>query len=444
VLPFLPFDILLPLALGAAALCLGLMGVIIGRRLLEAWTNQDEQLVRHAVTLLRLDYVAESIDDTELLLWLGRDRPARIESLIAAVERLESEIVDIREWLSEETRLGARLAELALAPPRRVWWPGRVSRWTRVSAVRALGLLRLPGSLPVLGQALDDADPEVAHAAAEALGRLDARAADALLQRIAVVQRVNNSRLAAVLETMTGDLTDDFRRHLDRDDVQVHYWIATLIGQRQMPELVLNVRPLLDSPDPNVRAAACECLGQLRVPLTDRWLATRLHDDVWYVQSNTARALGALGAAWAVDDLARMLTSREWWVRQAAADALVALGGPALEPVVRVLEAPDRFGRNNAVEVLERMGWVGTVLERVAYGDPCGEEQLRRFGESGGIGYLENALFSAPEAAVPALLGVLRQLGDDATYGRLRAAAEQMADHLRPMVYDVALAVRGR
>ena len=441
-LPIIPFEVLIPLTIFATLLCLGAIAAIVGRRAqLKWWSREGNRMADQVGTLILAAREKRAAPET-LTQWLGRRRASRIDGLVRAIDRLETEDGGVRDWMAG-TPVPAHLAEIVSDSSNGK--RSRGARWSRVAAAQALARLRVVSTMPALARAMDDEDTEVGYAAANAVSALDVpEAGDALLTRISTRSRLNNARLAALIEPMTCDLTEVFRKHLGRDDVQALFWTATLIGQKEVFDLVVEVRPLLSSDDPNVRAASCECIGELKIPLTDRWLAPLLKDDKWFVQSHAAKALGEHRAAWAVDELVELLQSNEWWLRQNAADALVKIGRDSAEPVERILWSEDRFARHTAVEILERIGWIHSVVDRAVRDDPRAESFLKQFGTSGGLGYLENALFTIPEDGIPILLGILRELGDDATYGRVRAASEQIAERFRPLALSVAAEVRAR
>jgi HEAT repeat protein len=240
---------------------------------------------------------------------------------------------------------------------------------------------------------------------------------------------------------MKCDFTDRLREGLGRDDPRALYWALILVGHKKAYELIEQVRPHLTSQDANVRAAACRCLGELKLRLTDRWLLPRLEDEAWFVQCHAAKALGEMGASWAADDLAKLLSSPQWSVRQNAAHALAELGPAAQGPAENVLFSDDGYARNSAVEVLAHLGWPERTVERAQQtGARELMELLERFGRSGGLGHLENALWVVPESAVPLLLGLLEKIGDRATYGRIRASRYRFS----PEVQELALATAER
>lgn len=438
-LPIVPFQILVPLAGGAAVLALLLVGTILLRRaLVRWWTRGGERLRRRAEALI-VDGV-DGGDVRRLAGWLSRGRASRVRMFAESVPRVAETRPEAREWVLDSPVCGT-LAALARRSGRSRL-PG--GRWRRIEALRAVAELQLP-ERGVLLEALDDPDPEVAYAAAEAIASLDyPEGARALFQRIGDASPLLDSRLATMIENMPSDVAAILAEGLGSTDPAVLYWALNLTGRKQVYELVERIRPHLAAEDPNIRVAACKCLGQLRVRLTDRWLAPLLDDEVWYVQAQAVKALGRMSAGWAADRITGLLASSHWWVRQNAVEALIELGTAAEEPVEEMLLGDDAYARNSAVEVLASVGWIGSRVVRAAAGEEDALELLEWYGRSGGLSHLENSLPSVPEAAVPTLLGILERLGDEATYGRIRAARYGMSPDLQQLCLATADRVRGR
>lgn len=448
-IPALPVGLLEPLAWGTALLCAAMIAAILLRRVWILWRGRVEDALAERVETLLLRFITGELPPAALERSLARPDRKRIQALVRAVVRVETAgHADLRDRL-RAAGLPRALAA-AVEPRGRLGGLGK-DRWTRAAAARALGALGLAEGLPALERALDDDDPEVAYAAAGALAALEIpEAAAAIGRRIGKGTRLNNARLAAHLETMRCEIAPVLRDLLERDDPVAAFFALGLVGEKRAYDLVEEVRGFLASADANVRAAAAECLGRLRVPLTDRWLEPLLEDAAWFVRCHAAKALGDLGAAWAAPAIARFLEDREWWVRTNGAEALVAIGRSgeagraeavaAAEDVL--MTSGDRFARNTAVDVLERLGWLETSLGRAAAGDRRARAALEVLALSGGVGHLENALSTAPEAALPVLLDLLADLGDDATYGRIRAAMTRIPEALRPRALEVAAALR--
>lgn len=440
-LPIVPFDVLLPLALGAVTLVFLLSALILLRRAFIRWWSEGGERQRRAARALILGAM-DGGDVGRLTRWVSRGRPSRIRVFLEGVERIRDRRPGVDEWV--QTSGVSRVLARSVRTPTRRLLGGRLSwgRWRKVSALLAIGELRLPEHEALLA-ALDDPDSEVAYAAAEAIATVDfPRGARAIFRRIGPTSPLLDSRLATVLENMTAGVHEVLEEGLSQDDPRVLYWTLTLIGRKRVFELVDSIRPHLGSPDPNIRAAGCKSLGLLGVRLTDRWMEPLLQDPAWFVQAQAVKALGRMKAVWAAWKLAGLLTSPHWWVRQNATQALIELGEEAEEAVAEVLGSEDRYARHSAVEVLARVGWVEARVIQASRGGEEAREILTRYGRSGGLGHLENALQEVPGPAVPFLLALLEELGDDATYGRIRAARYRFPPELQVLFIESARRVR--
>ena len=439
-IPILPFDLLVPLALGTTALVLTLVTVVFSRRLLLKWWSQGGERAIATAEALALDAYSGKGSADAAAHWITGGRPARIRAFVTASRRIEAEKATWNEWLAK-SEIPSALARVAVPPEGSRPAP----RWKRAAAVVAIGQLRLDQH-PVLVRALDDQDLEVAYVAAEAIGRLDtSEGARAIFERIGGQTDLLDSRLASLVEDMSCDASEVFGEALRSKNITIVYWALTLTGRKKVVELIELVRPHLSSPDPNVRAAACECIGELKLRLTDGWLAPHLQDEAWFVQCHAIKALGEMNAVWAAEEISSLLHSPHWWVRQNATQALADLGSVSEPYVERILCSEDKYARNSAVEVLARLGWAEQTIMRLQR-SRSGEamELIDRFGRSGGLGYLENALWVLPESAVPLLLELLEKMGDRATYGRIRAARHRFTPDLQELALATADRVKAK
>jgi HEAT repeat protein len=85
--------------------------------------------------------------------------------------------------------------------------------------------------------------------------------------------------------------------------------------------------------------------GALRKYFAPDGLATLralLADPDWRVRARAAQSLGIVGAADAVDELARTLDDENWWVRFRTALTLAQLGEPGREVLRQARTQPDR------------------------------------------------------------------------------------------------------
>jgi len=184
--------------------------------------------------------------------------------------------------------------------------------WRRATAAYVLGDMGSRAAVPALVEALDDRERDVRSAAARSLGQLgDAEAVEALLGALSSRRVPRGVVGQAVLA----------------------------LGSAAVPRLL----PLLEHPEPEVRATAAELIGLLGGAGEAEPLAGRLTDSSAAVRERAALALGRLGAAEAYDQLDRTLGDRAPLVRAAAAEALGLIGNTRAFPSLLQLARSDVF-----------------------------------------------------------------------------------------------------
>ncbi len=275
-------------------------------------------------------------------------------------------------------------------------------------ALRGLG--RLPSSDAVVGALLprlDDADPSIAAAAIDALGRQGAGGDPGRTARIAralggcVGSEASPTLRAAACAALAavGDHGDDALEVLDA---------------------------AFGDPSPVVRGAALVALAGLRGAAAVDQVRTGEQDGDWRVRAAAARACALLPAELAVDPLRRGLADPDLRVRLAAVEALVA---HAASPVVRPLIVQAATERDPAMREA-----VAAAL--AATGDPAVVPVLRKaFDDSRGplFAHARVALLRAADAV---------DAGGDAVRPWLTQATEDPVESVRDAA-NAALERRG-
>jgi HEAT repeat protein len=263
-------------------------------------------------------------------------------------------------------------------------------KWRRIGALRTLVRARHPRSQSLLRRAIRDGDPDIAGAAARALGELGTEWA--IDELVGALRRGDypRSRIAAQLERFRPTVGARLVPLLGDRHGAVRFWAATLLAQCPedgREELVLATQDT----DANVRAAAVEALGTRRDRAALAVVRPRLLDEAWFVRVHACRAVGELGTLDEASRVARLLGDPWWWVRAAAKDALRSQGIAIAGALIPLLDDGDGFVRNGAAEVLQDVGFVdalvtggrdAALLERIftAGGETMRAAALRRAG----------------------------------------------------------------
>src|SRR5262245_35655694 len=135
-----------------------------------------------------------------------------------------------------ELELGARLDVIRILEERGVI--ARALRaadsrfkWNRARAVRLLGELRVPASVPVVLRALEDRDADVRNVAARALGRMKLQATDeALVDLLGKHEQAVSARIAAMCIEIGARTTPLLIGTLRDGTPKARFWAARLLG----------------------------------------------------------------------------------------------------------------------------------------------------------------------------------------------------------------------
>ena len=230
-------------------------------------------------------------------------------------------------------------------------------KWTRAHALRILGELKLPQSIPTLLHALEDKDADVRNVAARSLGRMKLQAAeDALVALLGKHDQAVSARIAAICIEMGPRTAPLLIKTLRDGSPKARFWAARILGEIADPRATRSLAEALADPEPDVRSAAVWAVGSIGDRSTGSLIAPLFQDPVWYVRAHAAEALGKIGDASSTTVLADALRDPSWWVRKNALDALVRLGEVSKPALLSALEGEDRFARDSAVEALTSLG----------------------------------------------------------------------------------------
>jgi HEAT repeat protein len=266
-------------------------------------------------------------------------------------------------------------------------------KWRRISALRTLARAGDTRSRSLLRRALGDDDDEVVGAAVRSLGEIGKEWAVDELIAVLRAGTHSRSRVATQLDRLTPRIGAQLVGLLFDNDPSVRFWGATLLA-RCSGLAVEQLVQLTRDPDPNVRAAAVEALGEQGDAGGLAAVRERIRDETWFVRVHACRAVGRLGDLEDASRIARALSDPWWWVRAAAKDALRGLGIGVAGALIPYLDDEDAFVRNGAAEVLQDVGFVDLLSRHGQRGD-----LLERIFAAGGSGLRDAARLRADDDA---------------------------------------------
>ncbi len=387
------------LAAAAVAAC-----VAVALSALAEVTHKGMRARRPALTPARVTLLAAAIGARD-----SADREHALEKLMKRLDVTRDVLAEVSDpAVAEQLAAGGFAArveqELATAQ----------NKWRRVSAAGVLGRLGLDSSLDLLERALQDVDPDIAYAAAQALSLYQSPRAYETLLGALTSRTIPAARVASLLEAFQCPEARELIEHRAASaDPAMRYWAAYLLGSLADPRSAPVIVRLAQDRSEDVRANAAESLASFP---NEEILRRLLDDESWVVRSHAAKAAGAGCQVAVAPRLAELLEDRSWWVRQNATIALASFGAPAVAPLLAQLHSEDRFARNKAAEALIRNGYAAEQIQRVKEGGR-GSRKARQFlidmGRAEALRTIENAAAGATGDGRKRLLSVLRAIGTE-------------------------------
>lgn len=231
----------------------------------------------------------------------------------------------------------------------------------RVMAAKAIALIGVGESIPVLIEHLGDAAPEVRWSVSRALGEFGYLAIDPLFLVLRRGER--DMRLAAIdalWEIPNEEAGEALLYALEDEDEDVRAKAAAALRKRQVIDVwrrALGNQILEEEKTPTRRSArredkeAFEQSGRQEIDT----LITALKDKTWNAQLGAATRLIMMGRP-AVDGLIRALKNEDPEIQIAAASTLGEMRTTAVAPLMEALKDTDRFVRLVAARNLGKIG----------------------------------------------------------------------------------------
>jgi HEAT repeat protein len=113
---------------------------------------------------------------------------------------------------------------------------------------------------------------------------------------------------------------------------------------------------LLDSSNPNNRWWALRVLAVIHDPAVPPKLQEALHDPDHTIRQCAALGLSKQTSVAAIPDLIKILNDEDRLAARLAGDALISIGGPAVQPLIEILEGDDNSARIEAARALGIIG----------------------------------------------------------------------------------------
>lgn len=323
-----------------------MLGLIV-RRVDSTWRDRKNAKARSELTTLILGYLDGSVP-------LDGVRDAARGKSIELMTDIVGDLLQLirggdRERLIELLR-GLGVVELHLAGLR------QRNPHARIAAITGLSSFKGTRVISEIRARLDDSDPDVRLAAAQALSEMHAvGSVRVLVDKLQIGTRERSRMLYNVFRNLVPEETWQLIRLLD-DDVPDFAKALALdaLGKGGDYGAIDAVARIVNHDSEDLRAEALFALAELSHPYIHSKVMPALTDPSWPVRTAAAFCAGRIGLTESMPLLERLLDDEMWWVRLRAAEALYNLGDPGIRALRDVSRKVSRASRTAQIVLAEK------------------------------------------------------------------------------------------
>jgi HEAT repeat protein len=235
----------------------------------------------------------------------------------------------------------------------------------RMKACHVMGILGSDRDVPLLMERLYDTNPKVVSSAIIALGELRIKkAAGELLE---LYKRCTLSQawlIAAILPFFGHEVYEHIKPILIQQELPPSRLILLIkvITEFKLTESMEVLQRIYKESDSlDLRISALFAIGKTNDLFAVKTIIDALSDSEWQVRAVACNFIGEMTIKGASDRLVSLLTDESWFVRKNAAAALVRLGKIGIMGLLNALNTDDRYARDMVVQTLQEQG----ILERI-------------------------------------------------------------------------------
>ena len=211
-------------------------------------------------------------------------------------------------------------------------------------------------------EALEDNDPSIGIAAAEALGNL--QTPEAILPLAACLNQTNELLITTAVQALARlehpDAITPLTAALRLEQTEAQSIAIEALGAMKSTGAIPTLGELLPSANTQQKKLIIAAFEEIASPAASPYLITQLEQGTPALQTASAQALGQTGGEGAVDALIKTLASENRATAQAAITALIKIGKEAVQPLIQALRSESQQMRNQTLTILRKMKAVPT------------------------------------------------------------------------------------
>lgn len=292
------------------------------------------------------------------------------------------------------------------------------NKWRRIEAILTLGYAQAISSVNTLKKTINHKDPDIVYFSIIALGQIKEEVTAKALLSFVKKRKFYRYRLFSLLEDFPPGIAEEVITLTRSLDPGVRSWAIRLICRLKALRYSEAIEELARDKSAEVRASACDCLGEFGKKSSAAAIARCLTDDSWMVRVSAVGAFFKVLGKEALPEIMRKINDGSLSVIESVKSLITGNIEVCLPYVERFLLGNDEIARRVAVEALEASGYVLKLLKDMASSQEkdkiMAERLMRGLIASRAYAGLAGSLLSLPADERGSLLNMIRKTDQEA------------------------------
>jgi len=242
------------------------------------------------------------------------------------------------------------------------------NKWRKIEAILSLGYIKAGEAMGILEEALFSKDKDIVYFAIISLGQMKTVEAARMLLKVLTKDPASSYKIVSILQDYPKEILDDVVKLIDYHDPMVRYWMAVLLSKFAPAQYIKNIEKLAHDSSPDVRAAACKCLGNIGSTDARETLMICLKDDNWQVRREAVLGLSKTMKAAVMPQIIELINDASWSVVDAVKEAMTDNIDASLPYIERFLTAADEIPKKYSIYALQDSGYLDKLLDELLSG----------------------------------------------------------------------------
>ncbi|MFA4981641.1 MAG: HEAT repeat domain-containing protein [Candidatus Omnitrophota bacterium] len=273
------------------------------------------------------------------------------------------------------------------------------NKWQRVEAILCLGYSQAPSAVDILAKLVSSKDEDISYYSIVALGQIKTVHSAKVLMDHLRKDPSSGYKIALVFDGFPDEASDNIIQLTNDPREDVKRWALVLLSKFPVGGYVKKLETLTHEAAPEVRAAACDCLGKALRREAKPAILRCLKDDSWLVKRHAIMALEKLMGDDALPEITGFVDDASWSVSGAVAEVMASHIEAALPYLAKFLVSDNVVAKRFAALALEDSGYLTKLLKDVI----SGKANAKASGVLEGI--VRSGFHSGLEAAIAPLEG---------------------------------------